>query len=67
MRSADGTQEPFDIDKALAHLTAHGWTVHRWQSTGPSGAGTIRPARRPGWARRCLCAIENRSTECAPL
>jgi hypothetical protein len=50
LQSADGTQEPFDIEKALSYLTEHGWTVHRWQSTGlNTGArawlGTPLPVR----------------------
>ena len=61
MRSADGTQEPFDIDKALAHLAAHGWTVHRWQSGLSQGArawlGSPLPVRNRAQINRMRSAL----------
>ena len=61
MRSTDGSQEPFDIDKALAHLAAHGWTVHRWRTGLSAGArawlGTPLPVRNRAQINRMRSAL----------
>jgi len=49
MKSTDGTEAPFEIDTALAHLAEHGWTIHRWQAGLNAGArawlGPVLPIR----------------------
>jgi hypothetical protein len=61
MKSTDGTDEPFNIDKALTHLAAHGWTVHRWQSGLSAGArawlGSPLPVRNRAQINRMRSAL----------
>jgi hypothetical protein len=45
IKSADGREQPFDLDTALQHLKTRGWTIHRWPTGARAWLGAPLPVR----------------------